>query len=688
MPQAMTQTTPQISHNDMANAIRALAMDAVEAANSGHPGMPMGMADVATVLFTEFLNIDPQHPEWPNRDRFVLSAGHGSMLQYALHYLLGYPDMTIDQLKNFRKLGAKTAGHPEYGHALGIETTTGPLGQGITNAVGMALAERMMNARFPESVNHYTYTIAGDGCLMEGISQEAISLAGHLKLNRLIVLWDDNDITIDGAVSLASSDNQLLRFQASNWNTIAIDGHDAKAIRQALVTARESDKPTLIACKTTIGYGAPTKAGSHACHGSPLGKTEIEGARAKLGWAHAPFEIPADILSAWREAGKRGGAAYAQWNKKDHGAEFGRLMSGELPEGWVAAFDAFKKQLAEKQPNEATRKASENTLNVLASVIPELVGGSADLTGSNNTKASHQSPVTAHDYSGSYIYYGIREHAMASMMNGISLYGGFIPYGGTFMVFTDYCRPAIRLSALMGIRVIYVMTHDSIGLGEDGPTHQPVEHLATLRAIPNLHVFRPCDATETAECWALAITNQTTPSILSLTRQNLPSVRKEYTKDNLCARGGYVLSSCGAAFAKAKDVSTGSQQVAGDPAQPQVGSQDDVTIIATGSEVMIALDAQKMLAEKNIAARVVSMPCFELFVEQPQSYRDEVLGKNTIKVGIEAAIRMGWDSVIGSDGIFIGMNSFGASAPAPELYKHFGITADAVVKAVISNMKG
>ena len=684
MPQAMTQASPQISHHDMANAIRALAMDAVEAANSGHPGMPMGMADVATVLFTEFLNIDPQHPEWPNRDRFVLSAGHGSMLQYALHYLLGYPDMTIDQLKNFRKLGAKTAGHPEYGHALGIETTTGPLGQGITNAVGMALAERMMNARFPDSVNHYTYTIAGDGCLMEGISQEAISIAGHLKLKNLIVLWDDNDITIDGAVSLSSSDNQLMRFQASNWNTIAIDGHDAKAIRQALVNARESDKPTLIACKTTIGYGAPTKAGSHACHGAPLGKTEIEGARAKLGWAHAPFEIPADILSAWRDAGKRGGVAYASWNKKDHGAEFGRLMSGELPEGWVAAFDAFKKQLASSQPNEATRKASENTLGMLTSVIPELVGGSADLTGSNNTKTKDQSPVSKDNYGGKYIYYGIREHAMASMMNGISLYGGFIPYGGTFMVFTDYCRPAIRLSALMGIRVIYVMTHDSIGLGEDGPTHQPVEHLASLRAIPNLHVFRPCDATETAECWALSLTNKTTPSILSLTRQNLPSVRKEYTKDNLCARGGYVLSSSTASHA----VGDLSQQGGGTRSPNALGaSEDDVVIIATGSEITIALDAQKQLAEKNIAARVVSMPCFELFAEQPQSYRDEVLGKNTIKVGIEAAIRMGWDSVIGSDGIFIGMNSFGASAPAPELYKHFGITAEAVVKQTLERIQ-
>ena len=676
MPQAMTKTLPQVSHNEMAGAIRALAMDAVERANSGHPGMPMGMADVATVLFTEFLNIDPEHPEWPNRDRFILSAGHGSMLQYALHYLLGYPDMTLDELKNFRKLGAKTAGHPEYGHAAGIETTTGPLGQGVANAVGMALAERMMNARFgDDTVSHYTYAIAGDGCLMEGISQEAISLAGHWKLNKLILLWDDNEISIDGPTSLSTSDNQLMRFQASNWNVAAIDGHDPKAIRQAIVNAQASDKPTLIACKTTIGYGAPTKAGSKDCHGSPLGKTEIEGARAKLNWPHAPFEIPANILSGWREARARGGKICAAWSKKNHSSEFERLMRGELPEGWVAAFDDFKKSLAEKQPNEATRKSSENMLGVLAKAIPELVGGSADLTGSNNTKTKDQRPVTHADYSGSYIYYGVREHAMGAIMNGVALHGGYIPYGGTFLVFTDYCRPSIRLSALMGKRVIYVMTHDSIGLGEDGPTHQPVEHLASLRAIPNLHVFRPCDATETAECWALALAGTTTPSILSLSRQNLPSVRTTYTKDNLCARGGYVLS----------------EQWTDDSGQEKNMSTvhrppSTVTLIATGSEVMIAIEAQKQLAEKNIAARVVSMPCFELFASQPQSYRDEVLGKNTVKVGIEAAIRMGWDSVIGTDGIFIGMSSFGASAPAPDLYKHFGITAEALVGEVIKRI--
>jgi transketolase len=661
MPQAMTQPTnsTSVSHNDMANAIRALSMDAVEAANSGHPGMPMGMADVATVLFTEFMNFDPEHPHWPNRDRFVLSAGHGSMLQYALLYLTGYPDMTLDELKNFRKLGAKTAGHPEFGHATGIETTTGPLGQGITNAVGFALAERMMNARFPDLVEHFTYTIAGDGCLMEGISQEAISIAGHLKLKNLIVLWDDNEISIDGPTSLTTSDNQLKRFEASNWHVQAIDGHDPKAIRQAIVNARESEKPSLIACKTTIGYGAPTKAGSKDCHGSPLGKTEIEGARAKLGWPHEAFDVPADILNAWRAAGSKGKKTFDAWNKKTGGnAEFERLMSGDLPDGWVQALNDFKKSIIEKQPGEATRKSSENTLEVLTKAIPEMIGGSADLTGSNNTKTKAMQGVSSSNYSGTYIYYGVREHAMGAIMNGLSLYGGFIPYGGTFMVFTDYCRPAIRLSALMEQRVIYVMTHDSIGLGEDGPTHQPIEHLASLRAIPNLNVFRPCDATETAECWALALTSKNTPSILSLTRQNLPSVRNEYSAENKCARGGYVLS--GDANAK-------------------------ITIIATGSEIMIALDAQKQLAAKNIAAKVVSMPCWELFDAQPESYRKEVLGSG-VKVAIEAALGFGWEKYIGTEGIFIGMKSFGASAPAPDLYKHFGITAEAVVSEVIKKI--
>ncbi|MFO0389568.1 MAG: transketolase [Alphaproteobacteria bacterium] len=657
---------PSVSLKDMANAIRALSMDAVEKAASGHPGMPMGMADAATVLFSEFLKFDPKHPNWPDRDRFVLSAGHGSMLQYALLYLTGYEDMTIGDIKKFRKLGAKTAGHPEFGHATGIETTTGPLGQGIANAVGMALAERMLNARFGDDiVGHYTYVIAGDGCLMEGISHEAASLAGHLKLSKLIVLWDDNKISIDGPTSLTTSEDMTKRFEAYGWNVIpSVDGHNADAVRDALAKAKKSNAPTLIACRTKIGFGAPSKEGSEKCHGSPLGKDEIAGARKNLGWAHAEFEVPADILSAWRDVGKKGGNAFTDWTKTFESAdgkiqsEFSRQIAGELPDGWQAAFDAFKKKLAETAPNEATRKSSENVLNALAPVIPELAGGSADLTGSNNTKAKSQLPVTSSQYNGSYIYYGVREHAMASMMNGIALHGGFIPYGGTFMVFTDYCRPAIRLSALMQQRVIYVMTHDSIGLGEDGPTHQPIEHLASLRAIPNLNVFRPADATETAECWALALTNKNTPSILSLTRQNVPSVRSQYTQDNLCSYGGYVMCEFS-------------------------DENPKVTLIASGSEISIAIEAKKKLAEKNITARVVSLPCWELFDAQPTKYREEVLGKNTLKVAIEAAGGFGWERYIGNDGIFIGMNGFGASAPAPDLYKHFGITAEAVVNAIM-----
>lgn len=656
---------PSIAHKNMANAIRALSMDAVEKANSGHPGMPMGMGDVATVLFSEHLKFDPLHPNWPDRDRFVLSAGHGSMLIYSLLYLTGYPDMTLEDIKNFRQFGAKTAGHPEFGHASGIETTTGPLGQGIANAVGMALAERLMQARFGDDlVDHKTYVIVGDGCLMEGISQEAVSLAGHLKLSKLIVLWDDNKICIDGATSLTISEDTVARFKACGWNVQAVDGHDPVAVSKAIASAKTSDKPSFIACNTTIAFGAPTKAGTSSSHGSPLGKAEIEGARKNLEWEHGEFEIPKDILGAWREVGKIGQKKFAEWTKRldksDNHSEFLRLAAQELPVGWVSEFEKFKKSLAESKPNEATRKSSENVLQILTAVIPEMIGGSADLTGSNNTKTKVTAPVQAGDFAGRYIYYGVREHAMAAVMNGIALHGEFIPYGGTFLVFTDYCRGAIRLSALMQQRVIYVMTHDSIGLGEDGPTHQPVEHLASLRAIPNLYVFRPADATETAECWALALSLKA-PSILSLSRQNLPAVRSEYTADNLCAKGGYVLS-----------------EAKGNPA---------VTIIATGSEVEIALAAQKQLAEKNIAAKVVSMPCWELFDQQPKAYRDEVLGKDTIKVAVEAALGFGWERYIGIDGIFIGMKSFGASAPAKDLYKHFGITADAVVKAVMERVK-
>ncbi len=669
MPRAMQKPNefPEVSPKDMANAIRALAMDAVEKANSGHPGMPMGMADAATVLFTQFLKFDPKHPHWPDRDRFVLSAGHGSMLQYALLYLTGYEDMTLDELKRFRQLGAKTAGHPEFGHATGIETTTGPLGQGLANAVGMALAERMLAARFGGLVDHYTYVVAGDGCLMEGISHEAASLAGHLKLNKLIVLFDDNLISIDGPTSLSVSDDAKKRFEAYGWNVIAVkDGHDMEAVAAAIKSAQGSDRPTMIACRTKIGYGAPGKEGTEKCHGSPLGKEAIEGARKNLGWNHGEFEIPADILSAWRETGKQGAVDYNEWSHQFDAcdektqAEFERVIQGNLPDAWQAALNAHKKKLAETPASEATRKSSENVLTALTPVIPEMVGGSADLTGSNNTKTKAMQAVTGSNYAGSYLYYGVREHAMASVMNGVALHGGFIPYGGTFLVFTDYCRPAIRLSALMQQRVIYVMTHDSIGLGEDGPTHQPVEHLASLRAIPNLYVFRPADATETAECWALALSLKNAPSILSLTRQNLPPVRTQYTEKNLCAQGGYILSD------------------ANGPAQ--------VTLIATGSEISIAMDAQKKLAEKNIKARVVSLPCWELFDAQAPSYRESVLGKGTLRVAIEAASGFGWERYIG-DGIFIGMQGFGASAPAPDLYKHFGITAEAVEKAVLDKLK-
>jgi len=649
-----------VSLRDMANAIRALSMDAVEKAASGHPGMPMGMADVATVLFTQFLKFDPRHPNWPDRDRFILSAGHGSMLLYSLLHLTGYADMTLEELKNFRQLGSKTAGHPEYGHAQGIETTTGPLGQGIANSVGFALAERILNARFgDEMVDHYTYVIAGDGCLMEGISQEAISLAGHLKLAKLIVLWDDNSISIDGPLNLSSSEDQIARFQAAGWATLKVDGHEPAAIAAALAQAKTHDKPTLIACKTVIGYGAPTKAGTAATHGSPLGKDEVAGARQKLGWAYAPFVVPDVIREAWSKAGQRGQADYAAWAKRHdssaHRAEHDRVMARELPENFAAKVNELKDSIAAEAPKIATRQSSQKVIEALAPVLPEFIGGSADLTGSNNTKAKTALPIKGGAYGGSYVYYGIREHEMAAAMNGMALHGGIIPFGGTFLVFTDYCRPAIRLSALMHQRVIYVMTHDSIGLGEDGPTHQPVEHLAALRAIPNLLVFRPADTMETAECWALALAAKNRPSILALTRQALPHLRADSAVANHCARGGYVIRP-----AKAKR---------------------QVTLIATGSEVMLAVEARERLEAQGIGTAVVSLPCWELFDEQPESYRTEVLGDG-LRVGIEAAIGFGWERYLGGDGIFIGMPGFGASAPAGELYKHFGITASAIVDKV------
>lgn len=661
-------TQPQVSHQDMANAIRALAMDAVEQANSGHPGMPMGMADVATVLFRDIMKYHPQDPKWADRDRFVLSAGHGSMLLYALLHLTGYEDVSLAEIRNFRQLGAKTAGHPEYGHLAGIETTTGPLGQGFANAVGMALAERLLAAEYgQELVDHHTYVIAGDGCLMEGISHEAASLAGHLKLNRLIVLFDDNGISIDGPTSLSVSDNTTKRFEALNWDVQSIDGHNEAAIREAILKAQKSDKPSLIACKTTIGYGSPSKAGKSSSHGSPLGKDEIAGTRTALKWAHEPFHIPEDVLAAWNHAGQRGVGAYQQWGQrlqqadKEKAAEFQRRQQGDLPEGWQGVVNNLKQHLSEKQPSEATRKSSQNVLEVLNIAIPEMIGGSADLTGSNNTKTATLAPVTAPDYKGRYVYYGVREHAMAAAMNGLALHGGVIPYGGTFLVFTDYCRPSIRLSALMEQRVIYVMTHDSIGLGEDGPTHQPVEHLAALRTIPNLYVFRPADAVETAECWAIALETKHTPSVLALTRQNLPTLRKEHTTENRSARGGYVIS----------------------PAQGEA----KVTLMATGSEVSLAVEAQILLRAQGVEAKVVSLPSWELFEKQSPSYRADVLGQNTLKVAIEAAVKFGWERYLGLNGIFIGMPGFGASGPAEELYAHFGITSHMVVEKTLAALR-
>ncbi|KXF76254.1 transketolase [Paramesorhizobium deserti] len=655
-------------HNKMANAIRFLSMDAVEKANSGHPGLPMGAADIATVLYTRFLSHDPNNPHWPDRDRFVLSAGHGSMLLYSVLYLSGYEDITIDEIKNFRQLGSRTAGHPEYGHAAGIETTTGPLGQGLANAVGMALGERILNAQFGDDlVNHYTYVLAGDGCLMEGISQEAISLAGHLKLNKLIVFWDNNNISIDGPVSLADNTDQAARFAASGWNTLSIDGHDQEAIARAIEEARASDKPTMIACKTTIGFGAPNKAGTNKVHGSPLGAEEIAATRKALGWEEAPFVVPADILDAWRLAGLNAARKRQEWEKRlaaaDAGtrAEFERRIRGDLPGGFEQAIADYKEKVSAEKPKVATRKASEMALEVINGVVPETIGGSADLTGSNNTKTSQTKPITPDDYSGRYIHYGIREHGMAAAMNGLSLHGGIIPYSGTFLTFSDYCRPAMRLSSLMGIRVVYVMTHDSIGLGEDGPTHQPVEQLAALRAIPNHLVFRPADTVETAECWELALKSAKTPSTIALTRQNLPTVRTDHIEENLCALGAYELAT------------------AGDDAK--------VTIFATGSEVEIALNARAALEKKGIATRVVSVPCFELFEEQTPAYQQALIGDAPVKIAVEAAISLGWERFIGEDGVFIGMKGFGASGRIEDLYKHFGITAEAVVEAAEAKLQ-
>jgi len=646
-------------HKSLASAIRALAMDAVEAASSGHPGMPMGMADAAVVLFSEQLRFDPRRPDWPDRDRFVLSAGHGSMLLYALLHLTGYPGMTIDELKRFRQLGSKTPGHPEYGHTAGVETTTGPLGQGFANGVGMAIAERHLNARFGDDlVDHRTWVVAGDGCLMEGISHESASLAGHLGLGRLNVLWDDNQISIDGPTSLSVSDDVQARFRAYGWHVVATDGHDPAALSAALAEAAADPRPSLIACRTTIGFGAPTKAGTAGSHGAPLGAQEIAGTREALGWPYPPFEIPAAVATAGLRLGERGAAEQESWLGRLESAdaavrtEFERVMAGKLPAAMGDTVHSLKASLASDPPKLATRVSSQRAIEAIAPTMPELLGGSADLSGSNNTRVKSQPILTRDNPGGSYLHYGVREHAMAAAMNGMALHGGVVPYGGTFLVFTDYCRPSIRLAALMGIRVVFVMTHDSIGLGEDGPTHQPVEHLAALRCIPNLHVHRPADAVETAECWQIALERADGPSVLALSRQGLQPVRTVHTGDNRTRRGGYVLF--------------------------EADGDRQVTLIATGSEVDIARKARALLADQGIGAAVVSMPCRELFADQDDAYRAQVMGDRAVRVVVEAGVRMCWDADIGVNGGFVGMSGFGASGPADQLYEHFGITPKAV----------
>ncbi len=646
----------------MANAIRALSMDAVEKAQSGHPGLPMGMADVATVLYAKFLKFNPHDPSWPNRDRFVLSAGHGSMLLYSLLYLTGYEGVTLEQIQKFRQLGSRTAGHPEYGHCPGVETTTGPLGQGLANAVGMAIGERSLRSLYgADLVNHKTIALVGDGCLMEGISQEAISFAGSQRLSNLIVLFDNNHITIDGDTRLATVEDHIHRVQACGWRAIGIDGHDPSAIEAALEEAYGSDAPTFIACRTLIGFGAPTKGGTEKAHGAPLGAEEVKQARIRLGWTHPPFEIPEVLLDKWRTLWTRCRASYESWEALFLGEAGGALkerLDNQLPAGLSKSINSFKSQAVHSAPAEATRQSSERVLNVVAPLLPQLVGGSADLTSSNNTRAKDMSSLSAQNPQGRYIHYGVREHAMGGIMNGLALYGGFIPYGGTFLVFSDYCRPAIRLSALMKQRVIYVMTHDSIGLGEDGPTHQPIEHLASLRAIPRLNVFRPADAVETAECWQLALESLHGPSVLALSRQTLPTVRTLDSGDNLCARGGYVL-------------------------REEQGAA--LTLMATGSEVSLALKVKECLSLQGIAARVVSMPCTRLFELQTSAYKTEVLG-DVLRVSIEAACATGWRSYVGDSGLSVSLEDFGASAPAPDLLSHFGFTDKAISRTILSHL--
>ncbi|MBS0642953.1 MAG: transketolase [Proteobacteria bacterium] len=648
----------------MADCIRFLSMDAVQQANSGHPGMPMGMADIATVLFKDFFKSDPSDPHWLDRDRFVVSNGHGSMLLYSLLYLTGYKDMTIEQIEHFRQVGYKTPGHPEYRHADGIETTTGPLGQGLANSVGMALAERIMNAKFGDDlVNHYTYAFHGDGCLMEGISHEAISLAGHLKLGKLIWFFDNNSISIDGATSLSCSDDETMRFRASGWHVQEIDGHDTDAIRAAIVEAQKvTDKPSMISCKTIIGFGFPTRAGTQKAHSDAPGPEEIAGARKLLGWDSPPFVIPDDLLQRWREIGAKGKAHRDAWAQRVAQApaelqkEFARRNNGELPENWRDAIVAAKKAFVESGKPAASRASSGATLDHLFAAIPELLGGSADLTPSNNTKAKGQVEIKPGEYGGSYVHYGIREHGMAAAMNGIALHGGLIPYGGTFMTFSDYCRPAIRLAAMMEIRTIFIMTHDSIGLGEDGPTHQPIEHLSALRAIPHLAVYRPADPVETAECWELVLDRPRQAALLALSRQPLPLLRTDATTENRCAKGAYVLHEA-------------------------EGGARKVTIIATGSEVQLAVQAREALQKEGIPTAVVSMPCHLRFEEQDVAYKRAVLGPDTgARVGVEAGVRMSLDRYLGLNGGFVGMHEFGASGKIADVYKKFGITTEAVVQ--------
>ena len=653
------------THKEMSNAIRALTMDAVQAANSGHPGAPMGQADIATVLFTKFLKYDPQDHKWADRDRFVLSSGHGSMLIYSALYLTGYPGITMDDLRNFRQMGSKTAGHPEYGHVDGVEVTTGPLGQGIATAVGMALAERMLNAKYgDELVDHYTYVIAGDGCLMEGISHEAAGIAAQMELGKLIVLWDDNSITIDGGVNVSSKEDTLARFAAYGWDTSSCDGHNPDEIEAAIAAAKKTDKPSIISCKTIIGYGAPTKQGTSATHGAPLGADEIAATRKALGWTAEPFEIPDNILDAWRKAGSRGASDRKAWQDRlaasDKKGAFEAQLADIDQKDLESAIAAAKADFAAEMPVLATRQSSAKVLEKLYPAIPGLIGGSADLSGSNGTKTSAYDPVTAENYGGNYIHYGVREFGMATTMNGMSLHGGITPLSGTFLVFADYSRPAIRLAALMGVQAIHVLTHDSIGLGEDGPTHQPVEHLASLRAMPNTLVFRPGDLMEMAETWECALKATTSPSCLALSRQGMPAYRKDAGGENLTARGAYILK--------------------------QADGERDVTLIGTGTELSLAMQAAETLAEKGIKAAVVSMPCFELFEQQDHAYRHQVLG-DAPRVAVEAAVKQGWERWLAPHDAFIGMTGFGASAPAPELYKHFGITAEAVVDAATKLVK-